>query len=320
MNYWWVNQKQTYSYEIPGGYMWSPKLNSAGNHIRPYDLMRKLIPGDIVFSYANALLKAVGVVKSYCYEYPKPSEFGTAGHYWSDAGWRVDVDYKELASPVRSIDYIENLRPFLPAKYSPLKSSTGHANESYLFSISKDLSLALAHLLDGWVVDLVRGNYIMEQGRDISLENLVIWEDSVEKGIKADVTIDETEKVALVLARRGQGKFRDRLLSVERACRLTGVDRPNHLIASHTKPWRDCTNNERLDPENGFLLTPTVDHLFDRGFISFEDNGRLLISEVAHPDSLVKMKIPMNGDTNVGPFSSGQKRFLAWHREFLLLQ
>ena len=79
MNYWWVNQKQTYSHEIPGVYMWSPKLNAVGNHIRPYDLMCTLVPGDIVFSYANALLKAVGVVKSYCYEYPKPTEFGAAG-------------------------------------------------------------------------------------------------------------------------------------------------------------------------------------------------------------------------------------------------
>ena len=102
--------------------MWSPKLNVVGDHIRPYDLMRKLIPGDIVFSYASALLKAVGVVKSYCYEYPKPSEFGAAGHYWSEAGWRVDVDYKELAVPVRTIDYIGTLRPFLPTRHSPLKS------------------------------------------------------------------------------------------------------------------------------------------------------------------------------------------------------
>jgi hypothetical protein len=61
---------------------------------------------------------------------------------------------------------------------------------------------------------------------------------------------------------------------IEHACRITGVNRPEHLIASHCKPWRDCeSHDERLDGENGLLLTPTVDHLFDRGFISFENDG-----------------------------------------------
>ncbi len=300
--------------------MWSPKLNAAGNHIRPYDLMRKLVPGDIVFSYANALLKAVGVVRSFCYEFPKPTEFGAAGQYWSDAGWRVDVDYKELISPVRTIEHIGSLRPFLPDRHSPLKSQSGYANESYLFEISKDFALALAHLLDGWIVDLVKGNYVMQAGRDRSFENLIEWEDRVEEQIAADQTINETEKHALVLARRGQGKFREQLFHLERACRLTGVDRPNHLVASHTKPWRDCSHGERLDPENGFMLTPTIDHLFDKGFISFEDNGDLIVSPVAHLDSLRKMKIPIDTIPNVGAFSSGQKHYLNWHRELLLLK
>ena len=63
-----------------------------------------------------------------------------------------------------------------------------------------------------------------------------------------------------------------------------------------------------------------MDHLFDKGFISVEGNGDLLISSVAHRQSLEKMKIPVEEITNVGQFSSGQKRFLEWHREFLLLQ
>jgi hypothetical protein len=67
------------------------------------------------------------------------------------------------------------------------------------------------------------------------------------------------------------------------------VENPVHLVASHCKPWRDATNEERLDGENGLLLTPSIDHLFDRGFIGFEDNGRLIISPVAHHPSLQRM-------------------------------
>ena len=44
----------------------------------------------------------------------------------------------------------------------------------------------------------------------------------------------------MILARRGQGKFRERVSMIERACRITQVNRPEHLIASHCKPWRDC--------------------------------------------------------------------------------
>jgi hypothetical protein len=66
-----------------------------------------------------------------------------------------------------------------------------------------------------------------------------------------------------------------------------------HLRASHCKPWRDSDDSERLDGENGLLLTPSIDHLFDRGFISFENNGRLLVSPVAHQPSLEKMGVPV---------------------------
>jgi hypothetical protein len=73
--------------------------------------------------------------------------------------------------------------------------------------------------------------------------------------------------------------------------RITGVENPVHLVASHCKPWRDSTNDERLNGGNGLLLTPSIDHLFDRGFIGFEDNGKLIISPVAHRPSLQRMGI-----------------------------
>jgi hypothetical protein len=58
-----------------------------------------------------------------------------------------------------------------------------------------------------------------------------------------------------------------------------GVENPVHLVASHCKPWRDSTNEERLNGENGLLLTPSIDHLFDRGFIGFENSGALIIHQ-----------------------------------------
>ncbi len=107
---------------------------------------------------------------------------------------------------------------------------------------------------------------------------------------------------------------------VETHCRVTGVDRIEHLRASHCKPWRDSSDAERLDGENGLLLTPSIDHLFDRGFISFEKNGTLIVSPIAHRRSLERMGIPVGERVNVGGFSDGQKRYLEFHRERVFLE
>ena len=101
---------------------------------------------------------------------------------------------------------------------------------------------------------------------------------------------------------------------------LLDVERLEHLRASHIQPWRDSDNDARLDGENGLLLTPTIDHLFDRGFISFEDTGRLIVSPVADRISLRKMGVETETGVNVGPFSSGQRAFLQFHRNAVLLQ
>ena len=68
------------------------------------------------------------------------------------------------------------------------------------------------------------------------------------------------------------------------------------------------------------LLTPSIDHLFDRGFISFEKNGEVLISPVAHSESLQKMGVQTKGKLNVGAFSDGQSQFLQYHRESVFLK
>jgi putative restriction endonuclease len=126
-------------------------------------------------------------------------------------------------------------------------------------------------------------------------------------------------KAVLIQARRGQGIFPSNVQRNENHCRITKVNRLQHLIASHCKPWRDSTNDERLDGENGLLLTPTIDHLFDKGFISFEGSGRLIISPVAHRPSLLKMGIDIDHSVYVGTFSEGQCRFLEYHQENVLL-
>ena len=153
-----------------------------------------------------------------------------------------------------------------------------------------------------------------------STDDLDAWERRIEQGVAGDQSIPETDRVAIIRARKGQGLFKERVRKIESRCRITGVENPVHLVASRCKPWRDATNEERLDGENGLLLTPSIDHLFDRGFIGFEDNGRLIISPVAHHASLQRMGIDTTKAINVGAFTSGQKQFLDFHRKDVLLK
>jgi len=282
--------------------------------------MRTIRPGDIVFSFADAHIKAVGIARSYCYDYPKPTEFGKVGDNWERTGWRVDVNFNELISPMRPKLHMNALRPLLPEKYSPLQL-TGNGNQTYyLYDISAYLARGIAKLIDRWTEDLVKGDLILEsQIIDTAPSNLAKWEDMIEESIITNTDIPDTERETLVKSRRGQGRFRSELLLIEHKCRVTNVNQTEHLVASHTKPWRDSSNQERLDPENGFMLTPTIDHLFDRGFISFDNNGDLIVSHVAHEESMRKMGIPIDKRHNVGTFTQGQREYLNWHRDYILL-
>jgi hypothetical protein len=115
-------------------------------------------------------------------------------------------------------------------------------------------------------------------------------DDEVESGIRHDKSLDETTRQQLSLARRGKGVFRRNVLEVEPVCRITGIKKPTLLRASHIKPWRECeTANERLTGFNGLILAPHADFLFDRGLISFEDDGRVLFSYRLTDDDASKL-------------------------------
>ena len=91
--------------------------------------------------------------------------------------------------------------------------------------------------------------------------------------------IELTTKAALIAARVGQGKFRESLLDLwGHCCAVTGSKTSEAIRASHIKAWRDSSNEERLDPYNGIPLLATLDALFDRGLISFEASGKMVIS------------------------------------------
>jgi hypothetical protein len=323
MRYWWVNQNQTFRHEIEGGYLWSPKRNANGGRNPFYESMREVAPGDLVFSFVDTRIVAFGIAKSYCWECPKPAEFGTTGQYWENVGWRVNVSFISLVNKVRPKDHIQVLKPLLPEKYAPLQPNGNGLQGIYLTELSQDFALVLSGLIGEEVAPLIARTddlTTVEDGKLVTGDDLDVWERRLEEQVEKDTSVGQTDREAIVRARVGQGLFKERVLQIEKSCRITGVDNLSHLVASHCKPWRDSSNEERLNGENGLLLTPSIDHLFDRGFIGFEDSGDLIISPVAHRPSLKKMGVEIERLVNVGSFTEGQRRFLGYHRSSVLLQ
>jgi hypothetical protein len=322
MRYWWVNHKQTFRHEFSGGYIWSPKTKRDGSLNRFYETMREVVPGDVIFSYAGGVIRGFGIAKTHCYTSPRPDEFGHIGEIWDDIGWRVDVNFAPISSPLRPSDHMQVLAPTLPKQYSPIRPN-GHGNQAvYLASIPRAMALMLGQLISPELLRIVQGLRTAEEPDVIAteLQGISEWEEAETKRILETKTLPETTRKALIKARVGQGLFRRNLTQFENHCRITGVTYQAHLFASHIKPWRESTNEERLNGENGLLLTPSIDHLFDRGFISFEDNGELIISDIAHKESVQRMGVNTEQIVRVGKFSEGQKEFLAHHRRAVFLQ
>lgn len=116
-------------------------------------------------------------------------------------------------------------------------------------------------------------------------EKLVVDEEI--KIIRTDSSLSATEKQSLILSRYGQGRYRSELITMWGKCCISHFKDVRLLTASHIKPWRISNNQERLDPYNGLLLLPNFDKLFDDGFISFNNQGKILISaEVTEREKL----------------------------------
>ena len=322
--FWWVNHNQTARQEIGGNYLWSPKTESNGARSQFYNNMRQAMPGDVVLSYSEQAVRNVGRVAEFALTAPKPPEFGTTGSNWSHDGWLLPVYWTPLAQPVSPRAMIARLGPMLPERYSPINAATGHGNQkAYLASIPQAVFEAITGVA-------VFNSQALAHGGENSLIFDVInerLEDEVELRVAKDLNLDDTVKKSLIMARRGQGKFRANVEAVESACRLTGITNPSLLIASHIKPWRLCRSaQERLDGMNGLMLTPDADLLFDRGFVSFRDDGEVMVSPRVDRDDLRRLGFEQLAWTRFGVaeapavwrtdgFETRQCSYLAYHRE-----
>lgn len=132
------------------------------------------------------------------------------------------------------------------------------------------------------------------------------------KSIQKDKTLSITEKKRLSSARIGQGEFRRRVQNIWGSCLVTGCGVQVLLRASHIKPWKNSSNVERLDGFNGLLLAPQVDAAFDRGLITFDKNGSILLSPSFPVKEAKLLGLTVKGRAS---FTQAHQKYLEYHRQ-----
>ncbi|MDP1727261.1 MAG: HNH endonuclease [Bacteroidota bacterium] len=130
---------------------------------------------------------------------------------------------------------------------------------------------------------------------------------------------NETERKGLVTSRVGQGAYRKRIIHRwESKCAVTGFDKLDILIASHILPWAEADDNQRLDVHNGILLSPAYDALFDRHLISFENTGKIILSDSIEIQAF--QKIGITGKEKINNLSCYNLEYLDKHRINFIIQ
>ena len=136
-------------------------------------------------------------------------------------------------------------------------------------------------------------------------------EDKIEK-----LNLQGIDKEAVDKRRVNQGIFKEQLLCRYSHCCLCNVTQKDFLIASHIKPWKDSDENERLDIDNGLLLCPNHDKAFDRGYISFDDNGLIIIS--GELDDTNRVFLNLRQDMSI-KLTDGNREYLKYHRKNIMM-
>ncbi len=296
MAIWWVFQNKTYKEESEGSFLWAPKADLNGHSKSHWKTMTELEAGDIVLSSVGRKIVAVSTVIAPAYTNSKPF-VDDNDNTWESEGWKADLVFTELKEAIDINDIIDDLMPMMDYKYAPL-NNLGRGNTGYLFPLTDEVSVYLLNLMDDENIDV-----IAKEEEDINM-----------------LSIPETEKARLVNSRIGQGEFRQSLMDYWHSrCAVTGLEMPKMLIASHIKPWKVSNNRERLDGNNGLLLSPHYDYAFDQGYISFNSEGEIIFSEALSSDQLKALSFRRT-DKIQKMLNIEQKSYLEYHRQYKLIK
>ncbi|AYV67627.1 HNH endonuclease [Niallia circulans] len=296
-----VMQGHTYQEEKDLGIIWSPQKDKGQKVPHSWKRMKEVKKGDRVFHYVKGNIVAISIASDNCKEESKPQSLNGLSK-WSNEGYLVNLEYHQLDEPINIRQRFNEIKPLLPVKYSPFQED-GNGNQGYLYPCNEELAIKLLEMISELNIYQVN-----EEQLELSIDAVRRTEHNPLIPI-----IVETESVMKTKIRLGQQKFRNGMFPLWKGqCALCGIKLPEVLRASHSKPWKDSTNEERLDPYNGLLLCCNHDALYDKGLISLDKRGNLLISsKISKEEYEIYVLVE---ETKVSIFPEN-KEYFTWHRK-----
>jgi putative restriction endonuclease len=294
-------QGQTYQEEKDLGIIWSPQQDIGGNVPHSWKRMTEVKEEDRVFHYVKGNFVAISIASERCIPASKPTIMQSHNR-WNDEGYLVNLEYHELEIPVNVLDKFNEIFPLLPIKYSPFQQDA-NGNQGYLYPCNEELAIKLLELISELNI-----YQVSEEQLEFAIDDVRRTEHNTLIPL-----IAETESEVKTKIRLGQQKVRKDLLPLwEGKCVLCGIDLPELLRPSHSIPWKDSTNEERLDPYNGVLLCCNHDALYDKGLITFDGQGRLHISSVICDEDYLKYGLVSMAKIKI---HSENKVYFKWHKK-----
>ncbi|MBO5063799.1 MAG: HNH endonuclease [Campylobacter sp.] len=132
-----------------------------------------------------------------------------------------------------------------------------------------------------------------------------------------NISLEQDENIETKKARSGQNAYRTALLKECPFCPITMVNYDRLLIASHIKPFVKCTDDEKYDPKNGLMLTPTIDKLFDKGFITFNEDKKILLSPWLSTHTFNCLNLKSGTKYNALPFDEQRLLYMKYHNDYI---
>lgn len=298
MTFYWVNCGSFYKEVSELKFLWAPAyvINNKGKKTisAGWESVREVKKGDIIFCHKRGAILSIAIALKDAYFSKRPEN--RVFNERKDEGYKIDVDLEEFEVPISTEEFKEQFISLYNNRCNPkVFTEKKQATQQYM-----------AFIPDG------AGALILECLGDASIR---IHEKLELLNVSNDISKSKpTFKQALIKARVGQGQFRNAVLNLwESTCPITKINKPELLVASHIVSWQLSNNEEKLDQFNGFPLSPDVDKLFDKGFISFSDAGEIIQHQsIKDTDILRKLGIDK---ANKIDLKEGNIPYLKRHRE-----
>ena len=187
-----------------------------------------------------------------------------------------------------------------------------HCSATSSYRGAEDVFYSVYGLGEGyWGLNSFRN--ILQAGNIIPIEQRQI------DAVSSNEALTATQRETIILARIGQGKFRQKIIDKYQKCIITGISDQRLLLASHIKPWRSADNSERISSENGLLLSPLYDKLFDKGLITFRENGTIVVSESLSSDDINLISIDRQ-TVYLRDMSYERKKNMQYHNDMIFVK